>query len=544
MMPIKPNRLLTCLFITIFLLSILLTGCGGLPSDIKKACKKASQKIEAEKAFVDKNQKSYTEYIKTKNFDKIKNAFEKENLSAYFSEAHKDFARAASLYTTNLKPLLKENKEELAPNVMAELKRINSIIIDAENKSKYPIKRVKHIYDIFLKIDNIYHESAIQVDNITKTVNDLEANILVQARSDFPDKTEKIDAKFNQLYLMEKQSKSAVKIISVEYNNHKKNRKTDYSALTKNADLLEDNFRQTQILKNNFTKDIASLSKSYTKILKDMKPIYSVVVKRESWNNSQDYYNPVSATFARTVSQEVYEFIETNQIETIAQLYPNWNNLKMKNHIGNVWEKLKIDPVENWPQQYRHDSASFWFDNWSTQYFHKYTIVEEGEKHETDWQPVSEDTYEDNFEYLGMAILTKPFGVFEDEADTNATPPGMGFIGNSEYGKWKKDNQGNSFWSWYGKYALFSNLLFYSTMGPMRYNSWNRYNTGFRGRKPYFGTTASGAAQYGTSGTVTKQSSRFRNTSFAQMGGFKRPAPSVRGASGSVKGGGPKSKGK
>ncbi|MCP3899412.1 MAG: hypothetical protein GY707_06845, partial [Desulfobacteraceae bacterium] len=98
-----------------------------------------------------------------------------------------------------------------------------------------------------------------------------------------------------------------------------------------------------------------------------------------------------------------------------------------------------------------------------------------------------------------------------------------------------------SFWSWYGKYALFSHFF----MGPMRYSSWHGYNTGYRGRRPYFGaTSAGGAPRYGTHGSYTKSSSRFKNTSFSKMGGFKRAAPSVRGAGPSMRGGGPKAKGK
>ena len=531
-------------FLTAFLFISLLTGCGGLPSDLKKACKKTSQRIETGKALIDKNHQLYSDYIKADKLNKIKPAFIKENLEEVFKEAQKNLDQAAVVYSTNLKPLLDQNKEELAPKVLVELNKIKKIITDAENKSRYPLKRTKYLYDIFLKADSIYKKSLSKSDNITKTVKALETGVLVKAKNEFPEKIKKIDAKFAPLSLMEQQSKDALTKLSNEYNNHTKNIQTDYSTFTINADLIDDNYREIQVLKKKFSESIESLYKSYTKILKDMKPMHSVVVKRESWNNNQDYYNPVIVSFARQVSPEVYEFVVTNSIETIAELYPSWNNLKMKNHIGNIWENLKINPVEKWPRQQRHDSASFWFDSWDTKYFHKYTIIEDGKQHDTNWKPVSEDVYEDNFEYLGMAILTKPFGIFEDEADTNATPPGMGFVGNPEYGKWEKDSDGNSFWSWYGKYALFSNLLFYSTMGPMRYNSWNRYNTNYRGRKPFFGSTTGGAAKYGTNGTYTKQSSRFRNTSFAQMGGFKRAAPSVRGASGSVRGGGPKSKGK
>ncbi|MCD4741027.1 MAG: hypothetical protein K8R67_00885 [Desulfobacteraceae bacterium] len=540
---VKMKKLLPY-FLTAFLFISILAGCGGLPSDLKKACKKIPQRIETGEKLIDKNHAAYKDFIKKDELKKIKPAFTKEILTGVFKEAHEDLGRVEAIYTTNLKPLLDANKEELAVKVLAELKKINTAILDAENKSKYPLKRVKHLNNVLLQIDSVHKESLPKSDNIDRTVKELETDLLIRAKENFPEKADKIDTKFTPLVLMARQSKNAQKALDSEYINHKNNNKTDYSIIADSAALLDNNYRQVQILKKEFSNNIDSLSKSYTKILKDMKPIHSVVVKRESWNNSQDFYNPKIAIFAREISPEVFEFIETNTIETIVELYPSWNNLKMKNHIGNIWKKLEINPVDNWPRQQRHDSASFWFDNWSTKYFHQYTIVEDGEKHDTDWEVVSEGIYENNFEYLGMAILTKPFGMFEDEADTNAAPPGMAFVGNPEYGKWEKNSSGGSFWSWYGKYALFSNLLFYSTMGPVRYSNWNGYNRNYRGRQPYFGKTAQGSAKYGTSGAYTKNSSAFRSSSFARMGGSKRPAPSVRGAASSVRGGGPKAKGK
>ncbi len=539
MMPIKMEKPSFKIFLILFLIA-LLTGCGGLPSDIKSACKKIPGRIDTGKSSVDKNHDSYLKYIKAGKLKKIKPAFTKENLEGEFKKAHGELDRAKTLYKTSLLPLLKSNQAELAPKVIKELKRINAAINDAENRSKYPLKRVKLLYDILLNMDSIHKKAVSQSGNIDRTVKELQESILNQAKNNFPDKTDKIETRFNQLVLMNTISNTATKKLDNEYYNHKRGKKVDYTVIADSAALIDKNYGQIEVLKNKFSKDIEGLSKSYIKILKDMKSIHSVVVKRESWNNYQDYYNPFVVSFVREISPEVFEFIDSNTVEPIVELYPGWNNLKMNNHIGNMWEKLKINPLENWPRQYRHDSASFWFDSVNTKYFHKYTIVEGGEKYDTDWEPVSEDIYEANFEFLGMALLTKPIGMFEDEADTKATPPGMGFVGNSEYGKWEKNSSGGSFWVWYGKYALFSHLL----MGPMRYRSWQRYNTGYRGRRAYFGSTSGSAARYGTYGTYTKKSSRFKNTSFAKMGGFKQSAPSVRGASSSIRGGGPKGRGK
>lgn len=89
-------------------------------------------------------------------------------------------------------------------------------------------------------------------------------------------------------------------------------------------------------------------------------------------------------------------------------------------------------------------------------------------------------------EIYGM-MLTDPINVLADmsdgrlarveamskeasmEANQSAdTGPGSQLIGNPHYGQWQTDSNGNSFWGWYGKYALFSSLFY----RPVYYNGW------------------------------------------------------------------------
>lgn len=46
--------------------------------------------------------------------------------------------------------------------------------------------------------------------------------------------------------------------------------------------------------------------------------------------------------------------------------------------------------------------------------------------------------------------------------------PGSQLVGNPNYGGWKQDNQGRSFWEWYGMYSLFSNMF----RPPIYYGGW------------------------------------------------------------------------
>jgi hypothetical protein len=49
--------------------------------------------------------------------------------------------------------------------------------------------------------------------------------------------------------------------------------------------------------------------------------------------------------------------------------------------------------------------------------------------------------------------------------------PGSQLVGNPQYGNWQTNSSGNSFWHWYGQYALFSTLF----RNPIGYGSWGRH---------------------------------------------------------------------
>jgi hypothetical protein len=168
---------------------------------------------------------------------------------------------------------------------------------------------------------------------------------------------------------------------------------------------------------------------------------------------------------------------------------------------------------------------------------------ENGKTTETDWIQVDESVYNADLDFLGMAILAKPYGVFEKDRIVQPSPPGMAYVGNPKYGEWKKDDTGNRFWSWYGKYAFFSSL-FFSRPHPYYYNSWNNWRHNYRNSRPYYGKDRNGARRFGTFGTFVRRSPRFQNSAFAKSGGFRTQPPSVRGAGPGLRGGGPGTRGK
>lgn len=129
-----------------------------------------------------------------------------------------------------------------------------------------------------------------------------------------------------------------------------------------------------------------------------------------------------------------------------------------------------------------------------TSYYHKYLISQGEQTWKTDWMEVPQDYYQKNENFLGMTLLSKKDGKY----DTSVGPPGYNFVGDEKYGKWQRDSSGNSFWEFYGKYALISHLLGGSRIFRTDYNTYQDYRQ--QGR-PYYGKNK----QYGTSGGLTKR---------------------------------------
>ncbi|OQY49524.1 MAG: hypothetical protein B6230_07960 [Desulfobacteraceae bacterium 4572_89] len=132
----------------------------------------------------------------------------------------------------------------------------------------------------------------------------------------------------------------------------------------------------------------------------------------------------------------------------------------------------------------------------SKSYYHKYLVVEPDGSKKTDWLRVPEKYFRANEAFLGMALVTKKDGVVEDQV----SPPGYGYVGDSEYGRWRQDSSGGSFWEFYGKYAFFSSL-FGGWYHPVHRNDYGMYRKYRSQGRPFFGSRK----EYGSSGAIAKK---------------------------------------
>ncbi|HHJ21227.1 MAG TPA: hypothetical protein ENJ84_15590 [Gammaproteobacteria bacterium] len=105
---------------------------------------------------------------------------------------------------------------------------------------------------------------------------------------------------------------------------------------------------------------------------------------------------------------------------------------------------------------------------------------------ENTWNELNRITSAAAPDVYGM-MLTDPINVLADMSDgrlarvsamskeasalaNQSGDQGVGgqLVGNPNYGHWQQDSSGNSFWAWYGQYALLSSLF----RGPVSYGGW------------------------------------------------------------------------
>lgn len=130
-------------------------------------------------------------------------------------------------------------------------------------------------------------------------------------------------------------------------------------------------------------------------------------------------------------------------------------------------------------------------------YYHKYQVVQGENSWTTDWEQVPENVYRANANFLGMTLASRTAG---DQNDV-PHPPGYQYVGNRQYGEWRTNSSGASFWAFYGQYALMRDL-FGLGYGSIYRNDYDGYRRSRAERRPYYGPTG---AEYGTRGSVTQR---------------------------------------
>ncbi len=429
--PMRPAQIIAIL-IVMGLAIAGLSGCGGgLPDAVKDDAQAVVDNLEKTQEHIKDQQSKFKSLASSDSFKPMAGYAKKENWSQSFDQAQATLSRGQGLYDTDLKPLLKENDPEKAVAVRVQINRIKKVIQEARHKAQQPFDRMDRIRTAMKDTKNIYTRTGTSAKKILARIQTLEAGPVAEALEKFPESASKINARVAPLAKMGQNTTSNLAVVKKEYKAHKGSGQADYGAFITAADTVAGDQKTLATEGPGLEKDIALLYQSYTKVLQDMKIDYSVTVKRESWDERSDYYDPGFATFTRQVTPATYQTLTETNVESIGNLAPSFGRVSFKNNIGDAWQALEINPTDNWPNR-SHNAASFWVENTNEAYYHKYLQENDGETKETGWIKVNPSFFDQNIDNLGMAILSKPYGVFEP--DPQAAPPGMAYVGNPEYG--------------------------------------------------------------------------------------------------------------
>lgn len=114
----------------------------------------------------------------------------------------------------------------------------------------------------------------------------------------------------------------------------------------------------------------------------------------------------------------------------------------------------------------------------------------------------------------------------ETPPTASSAPVGSEYVGNSNYGQWKQNSSGQSFWAFYGQYAMFSRLF----SGPTYYDRWSSYR-----RPSYYhdygrGAYSSPTGRSNQSEALQRTKKQYTSQGKSFKSSYARKKPTIKGA--------------
>ncbi len=152
------------------------------------------------------------------------------------------------------------------------------------------------------------------------------------------------------------------------------------------------------------------------------------------------------------------------------------------------------------------------------------------------WVQVSKATFDALEDKLGMSVARKPAGKYEEEAESLAQPAGYSYLAppgqSNQYGQWRRDSHGGSFWVFYGQYMFMRSMFWGPAYQPILPRDYTDYRRSYTSGRTWYGRTAAGRPRYGTNSRTT--ASTYRSSRYVRSGGYrnsyyKRSGGNLRG---------------
>lgn len=528
------------IFLRLMLVTIIVSACG-IPKEDRKNAEAVLEEIKKVEELLPVREKEYAGLKKAADFKEYAVYAEREKWDEAVKSATGLVGEAKTKYQKNIEPLLKKDEPKDVPQLgllVLEARRLAARALVAANK---PFERKKYIESAKKNYQALSIEAGKELARASAAFSQLSSST-ADAKLRFPAKDKEIEARMIPIRALDEKIRNSYKDLVGEKNKAEKNEFADFVLIADNSKFIKDAANKIVEDSNTQTRQVASLSKSHSKTLIDMKVEYFAQVQRFSWDEGAEYPTTHEYKYPpKVISGELYDYFDglPENLEKIAELTRGFSGDSVKHYIDQgKWNELGIVPRQNWSSG--DDTAEYYIEL-SGKYFHKYSEETNGVLAMTGWIAVSENLFEDHVDDLGMDLFSKPYGTFEDEALKHAAPAGMAFVGNPAYGTWKTDSSGNSFWEFYGKYMFFSHL--FGTNRPYYYsrNEWGNWNSKYRGRDAYYGEDGKDKERYGSHGSVVHGSSRYSGESSRIKSTARRhgdTAGTTSGGRGPTRGGG------
>lgn len=542
-------------FFFIVFLTAFLSGCSGLPDLLMHEFKLMPKRLTDNEALIKIQKEAFDKLSSHSEWNFFSSYLESEKWIDKFSVAKEELSKAKKLYDTQIEPMADRNEPEETQAFSNLIDQFNKHMYASSGAAHYAKKRIDFLVTTRNTADEMYEKASRQYGNILSLQRQFASQANAAAKK-YMNKEDDLTQRVAGLDALIKESSDSYRTLKTEYH---KNTSTNYAYFGDAAVALNKLAHKVAKYEDEHNKKVDELYRSYVKVLADQRVDYYVVIGRATWCEGEFCGSGDEARFpAVKVDAKIFEYFDTLTLSSIAKYRRSWG--------GSDKFTLKI-PQDKWNAlrlNYRsgksrsHDYGEYWVDSTYTKTYHKYIEIVNDKMTEKAWQPVSEDYFWKSYENLGMAIVTKPYGYYEEDGLRDAQPVGMATVakpvmrngvatGSNQYGEWRRSN-GNSFWYYYGAYRLFGALV-----GPRRYsyNDWNSYSGRKRGNA-YYGRND----EYGTYGSSTYSNTRYRNGSFASRNPSEvrsatsgksrtsRSNPSVRGAGSSSRNRGPSGGGK
>ncbi|KZX85782.1 hypothetical protein A3715_16860 [Oleiphilus sp. HI0009] len=534
-------------FVFFFVASLSLVGCFGLPSELTDRYDAIEEQLKQHEVNK-KNVWSKFEKSKTiKQWTFLKPYSEKEKWDSYLEQSNKLTEKAKTYWKTTLKQRMDRDKSREAFEFQKELNEFDKMLSSALAKAGEGIERGNKIVDTRNKVSTIFSLANDNIARIKIDHGDVVA-LADKAKAEYTHKKDDLVKKASVIEALLTESIKAHEVVVGQTENHKNNDLTDYAALLDNSNTLKEKRKETYDYALRTKAKINQLFRSYTKILADQKIDFFVKIGRATWCEGEYCGRGDESVYpAQQVDEAVYEYFDEQYTgDLIAKETGGWS-FSRKLHLytsQSMWNALKIDL--NYKRDSSFDYSEFWIeDNYALGY-HKYIEIENDKQTTTDWVRIEENDFWKTFDDLGMAVVTKPYGYYEEDALNKSEPAGMAMIaapidkngvatGSNEYGEWRTDNNGNSFWYYYGIYSFMNDIV----GRPYGYGHYNHYRSRDR-NKSYYGEDD----YWGSYGLYTYDNGRYSNTEYAKSYSKDVKETKQRRKERTVRGSGPKGRGK